>query len=236
MFRLGPLATLSALILTGCVSTYAYREGDGGDYYYSEPRVEYYDVYGRPWGSIGYGYPGSWYGSFGYLYGPYSRHGYRVYPGDFGWYGGFYPPYGYPAYWYHPHGHRPPHPWPPTVPGTTPGPGGSTPGNRPIGLRDREGGPWRHLDEIGRRRMALPQPAEPGATGEPPRTERPRRPPVPMSQPGVEVGGGERVRRPPAMPSQPAEPRPRSEAPRPAFPPAGRIEGRERESRRDPEP
>lgn len=236
MFRPGLLATLSALILTGCVSTYAYREGESGDYYYSEPQVEYYDVYGRPWGTIGYGYPGGWYGSFGYLYGdylPYSRFGF-----PYGYYGGY---YGYPyrPYYWTPHipphpGHRPPH-WP-RPPGNTPGP--TPPGSRPeIGNRDREGGPWRHLNDLSRRRIAMPQPAEPGAQGEPPRSqERPRRPPVPMSQPAQEGStGGDRPRRqiPMPQPSQPSPPPPRIESPRPAMPPA-RMERPERESRRDP--
>ena len=65
MFRLGLLATLSATILTGCVSTYGYQADQGGDYYYAEPSLNDYDPYGGPYSSIGYGYPSGWYGSFG---------------------------------------------------------------------------------------------------------------------------------------------------------------------------
>ncbi len=257
MFRPGLLATLSALILTGCVSPYTYRDDAGGDYYYSEPQVEYYDVYGRPWGTIGYGYPGGWYGSFGYLYGhhlPYSRFGF-----PYGYYGGYYGypyhPYYGPPYFHHPYPqHRPPHP--PGPPGNTPRP--PPPGGRPgIGDRDhdREGGPWRHLNELPRRRVAVPQPAipgtpgmpgMPGAVGDPPprspplQGEGPRRPPVRMTQPAQEASGdSERVRRPPPRPApQPSIPveRPRSESPRPMPPAAGRMERPERESRRDPTP
>ena len=95
MSRLGLVATLSALILTGCVTSYTYRDGPGGDYYYTEPRVEYYDVYGYPYGSIGYGYPGGWYGHFGFGFGymPYSRYGFPY--GAYGYRYGYRDPYSY---------------------------------------------------------------------------------------------------------------------------------------------
>jgi hypothetical protein len=234
MFRPGLLATLSALILTGCVSSYAYRDGDGGDYYYSEPEVEYYDVYGRPYGIIGYGYPGGWYAHFGYFYGPYYphwRYGHR--------YGGY---YGYPPYYDHhrypPH-HRPPQHRPPNMPPADgsdqprpPRPPGTPPIARPPREdHDRENGPWRRPGDWPRGRVAPPQPAEPADT--PPRgAEGPRRTPFTMSQPSQPgAQGGERMRRPPPPPRpEPVAPRPRME------PPAGRFEAPERESGRDPVP
>lgn len=208
MFRLGLLATLSALILTGCVSTYAYRDGDGGDYYYSDPEIEYYDAYGQPYSTIGYGYPRGWYGSIGYGY------GYAPYL--------YYPPhYWHPRRHHHPpYGHQPP-------PGPPPGvivnpPGGNPPGGGGGNFRnrdhDREGGPWRHLDEIARRRKP-PDPPPPGViTGTP-------RQPVSVSQPS------RRMPSPSPGASNPP-PRPRMEAPRPSPPPGGRIGPQERESRR----
>ena len=103
MSRLGLVATLSALILTGCVSPYAYRAGDGGDYYYASPEVEYYDAYGMPYGTFGYGYPGGWYGSFGYGFGygsplPYSQYGFPYWGYGGAYYGYPYGYYGYPYY------------------------------------------------------------------------------------------------------------------------------------------
>ena len=245
MFRLGLLATLSALILTGCVSTYAYRDDAGGDYYYSEPSVQYHDVYGGPYSSIGYGYPSGWFGSlgfgFGYGHTPYSRFGY-----PFGYdnyrYGN--PYWGHP-YSYYPYPHRRPrHPRPPyTTPPGTPPPGVIDPppgnGGPQIGDRDgdRNGGPWRHLDRR-RRPEAIPMP------GSQPRVivrdDRPQRR-IMVSQPGL--SGGDRspgaepqVRRAPVSMPRPAEQsRPRMESPRPS-PPERRSEPRERESRRDPTP
>lgn len=237
MFRLGLLATLSATILTGCVSTYGYRTDQGGDYYYAEPSVSYYDAYGGPYSSIGYGYPGGWYGHFGYGFGytPYSRYGF---PYGYGGYQYGYP-YSYTPYPYRrPHRHRPPNHRPPP-PGTPPPgviidpPDGSGPR-----LGDRDGGPWRHLD---RRRppVATPQPAIPGVAmreGEPTRRR------IMVPQPGVSGGGeqpGNRVQIRPApvsMPQAANPPRPRYETPRTAPAPERRIERQERESRRDPTP
>ena len=234
MFRPGLVATLSALILTGCVSSYAYRDGDGGDYYYSEPEIEYYDIYGRPYGIIGYGYPGGWYGHFGYFFGPYYpywRHDYRYgHPGY-----GHWPPYGPP---YRPPSHHRP-------PNTPPGDGGHQPrpprppGTPPIARppredHERENGPWRPPEErLPGRRMATPQPMQPVQPRDtPPRgnAEGPRRTPFTMSQPAQ---GGERAQRPPPPPRQ----EPVAPPPRPRMdPPAGRFDRPERESRRDPEP
>lgn len=210
MFRLGLVATLSALILTGCVSTYAYRDGDGGDYYYSDPDIEYYDAYGQPYGTIGYSYPRGWYGSIGYGY------GYAPYL--------YYPPY----YWHPRRHHRPPYGHQPPPPGPPPGvivnpPGGNPPGGGGGNFRnrdhDREGGPWRNLDDIVRRRKPPPESPPPGVITGTPRT------PVSVSQPS------RRMPSPSPGASNPP-PRPRMEAPRPSPPPGGRIGPQERESRR----
>lgn len=204
MFRLGLLATLSALILTGCVSTYAYRDGDGGDYYYSDPEIEYYGAYGQPYSTIGYGYRGGWYGSIGYGYGyaPYF----------------YYPPY----YWHPRHHHRPPYGHQPPRGVIVNPPGGHPPGGGGGNFRnrdhDREGGPWRNLDDIVRRRKP-PDPPPPGVVTGKPRT------PVSVSQPS------RRMPSPSPGASNPP-PRPRMDAPRPSPPPGGRIGPQERESRR----
>lgn len=247
MSRLGLVATLSALILTGCVSPYAYRGGDGGDYYYASPEVEYYDPYGMPYGTLGYGAPGGWYGSFGYGFGyggplPYSRYGFP-YWGYGGAYYGY--PYGYYGYPYPPYvRHRPHRPRPPgndLPPGTLPP--GVIVGQDPPG-----GGGYRPRQppqDGPRRRIMATQPGLPGNTpptvgapGEPVRVQRPR---VMMSQPGQSVGGPppqERMRRPAPMQNA-APPGPRriermAPPPPPAAPPGGRIERRERESRLNP--
>lgn len=98
MKRIRIAAILATLLLAGCVSDYAYR-GGSGDYYYSRP--SYYG-YGAPYSSVGYGYPGGWYGSIGY------GHGY--YPG-YGYYG-YHRPYYYPYYrpWRPHRPHRPDRP------------------------------------------------------------------------------------------------------------------------------
>lgn len=227
------LATLAIFALTGCVTSYSYRnDAGGGDYYYAEPSVDYRFIddglmYGYPYGSWGYGHPGGWYGSFGYRLGfgmPYSRYGFSYfgYPYYDPYFG--YPYYGYP---YHPHRHhRPQPPGSTTPPVTTPRP----PTTRPwIGDNDGDGEPdgdarWRR-DGI-RPRIKTPQPAinmgrqweaPPGA--EPrlrPRTERPR--PVAVPQPSMES-------------------RPRPEAFRAPPPPrAPRAEHQEREFRREQTP
>lgn len=234
MFRIGLLATLSALILTGCVSTYGYRTDQGGDYYYAEPSVDYYDPYDGPYSSIGYGYPGGWYGSFGYGFG-YSHTPYSHYGFPYGNYGGR---HGYP-YSYFPHSHRrSPHRRPPhTLPPGTPPPGviidnDSPPGTGPrLGDRgDRDGGPWRHLD---RRRPPGTTPP-PGVVVQ--NEQRPRRR-IMVSQPGLTDGSGQprmapEVRRAPvSMPQSAPEPRPRPEMQRAEPAPQRRVEVQERESR-----
>ncbi|MGH8032119.1 MAG: hypothetical protein ACREO8_07080 [Luteimonas sp.] len=84
------IATVAALALSGCISDYAYRDGPG-DYYYGRPSTEYYEGYGAPYGSIGYGGYGNGYYGGGYGY-PYGYNG-----------GG----YGYPRYYHPPYNNRP---------------------------------------------------------------------------------------------------------------------------------
>ena len=98
MFRNILLSTFAAATLAGCATGYSYRNDNGGDYYYGQPRIEYrhYDPYG--YGSYGYG---------GYAPGYYyDRYGRLVYGSAFG-FNGY--PYGYGSqWWYRPrpsHGH-----------------------------------------------------------------------------------------------------------------------------------
>lgn len=215
MSRLGLLATLSALILTGCVTSYTYRDGPGGDYYYAEPRVEYYDVYGYPYGSIGYGYPAGWYGHFGFGFGymPYSRYGFPY--GAYGYRSGY--PYGYYPYWRYTH--RPPRHRPPGGPGPGNGPGNG-PGGGPR-FTDSEGGPWRNLDRFRNREH---RPVNPGGGNTPGgQVANPRAP--------VSVSGGKPLQRP-----RIEAPRPRVDAPRPRPAMPARSERPEREFRRGEEP
>lgn len=96
MLRNFLLPALAAATLAGCATDYAYRGGNGGDYYYGQPRVEY--RYNDPYGYFGaYGY-----GSYapGYYY---DRFGRLVYGNPYGYYGY---PYGQGGWWYRP---RPPH-------------------------------------------------------------------------------------------------------------------------------
>jgi hypothetical protein len=215
MSRLGLLATLSALILTGCVTSYTYRDGPGGDYYYAEPRVEHYDVYGYPYGSIGYGYPAGWYGHFGFGFGymPYSRYGFPY--GAFGYRSGY--PYGFYPYWRYTH--RPPRHRPPGGHGPGNGPGNG-PGGGPR-FTDNEGGPWRNLDRF-RNREHRPQ--NPGGGNTPGGGVQNPRPPVSLQ-------GGTPVRRPRIEAPRPSIDAPR---PRPAMP--ARTERPERAFRRGEEP
>lgn len=94
MLRKFLLPALAAATLAGCATDYAYRDGEGGDYYYGQPRTEYryYDPYGG-YGSYGYG-GGYYYDGFGRL----------VYGNPYGFYG--YPYGGYGGGWYRPRSHR----------------------------------------------------------------------------------------------------------------------------------
>lgn len=116
-------------LLTGCLSTYGYRSGDG-DYYYADPQVDYYG-YG-PYGSVGYGDYGHGYGGATFRYGGYSRGGYPYYR-----YGHPYGGYGYYDPYFH--GYRPAYPRPPRHPPPQQPPGREPPPgheNRPpVALR-----------------------------------------------------------------------------------------------------
>lgn len=206
MIRHLALATLAAVALGGCATDYAYRGGAGGDYYYGQPSVQYYDYgYGAPYGSL-YGYPGGW--SFGLGYG-YGGYGYG-YP----YYGGGYYPYPYwPYYWHRPHHHHRP-PREPTGPIT----GGRMPPNLV-----RNGTPYGQLPE------ALPreggQPMLPPRRGygdiEPPRMSRPAPPMV--RDPAAHRGESMSERRPPPPMVRQAPPAIR-QAPPPMSRPAPRME------------
>ena len=93
MLRNVLLSALAAATLAGCATDYAYRGGNGGDYYYGQPRVEY--RYYDPYGYGGYGFGGYYYDGYGrLLYGtPYGFYGYP--------YG-----YGYGSGWYRPRPHH----------------------------------------------------------------------------------------------------------------------------------
>jgi hypothetical protein len=138
MIRKLSLVVLAAAALSGCVTSgYGYR-GGSGDYYYGRASPSHYG-YGAPYGGVGYGYPGGWYGSIGYgstyYRGPY-RHGYGPYygPGYGVHYGPYYPPYRRHTVVRPPHPQRP---GPPHVerPGRPDHPG-------------RTGIPWRDLDDL----------------------------------------------------------------------------------------
>lgn len=123
MIRKLVLPALAAALLAGCVTDYAYRGGDRGDYYYGQPSVEYrYDGYG---GYSPYGYGGPGYGTYGYPY--------RYYGAPYGYYNRpYFPPY------YRPYHQRPPV--------TYPRPDGRPPQHR----RDDRPPPWRNLDGLRR--------------------------------------------------------------------------------------
>lgn len=204
MIRHLALATLAALALGGCATDYAYRGGAGGDYYYGQPSVQYYDYgYGAPYGSL-YGYPGGWSIGLGYGWG-YGGYGYPGY--GYPYYGGYYPYYPYwPYYWHRRHHHRPPKE--PTGPVT----GGRLPPNLV-----RNGTPYSQVPE------ALPregqQPMLPPRRGiEPPAMSRPAPPMV--RDPAARRGEGFSERRPAPPMVRQAPPRVRSAPP----PPAPRVE------------
>lgn len=156
MIRKLILPALAAALLAGC-SSYQYRGGASGDYYYGQPSSGY-NVYG--------GYGSSPYGGGGYGYSPYGNPGYYS--------PGYYPPTYYPPAYY-PRTYYPPTYYPPAYypryprypqrppnnqgprPGQTPGqnpnpgprptPGGDNGGNVPGQgqVPDRPLPPWRDL-------------------------------------------------------------------------------------------
>lgn len=158
------LSALAAATLAGCATDYAYRGGNGGDYYYGQPRTEY--RYHDP-----YGYSGGYYG--GYYY---DRYGRLVYVSPYG-YGGYYggPYYGYP-YRQRPHREGDHHAPPPAQ-----GSGGDN---------DRKP-PWRNLDGLVPRRQDDPR-LRPMPQREPGAMPMPRRdPPAPRLR--GDGGGGSRI-------------------------------------------
>jgi len=99
-------ALAAVLALAGCASGYQYRAvASGGDYYLADEVATPY--YLAPYGTLGYGWPGGWYGNVGLGFGSYYGLG--------GFYGPFYRPvyapgawYGLPRYGYrYPHHYRP---------------------------------------------------------------------------------------------------------------------------------
>ncbi len=259
MLRTGLLCALVVIGLTGCVTDYNYRAGQDGDYYYSEPSVDYYgDGYGSPYGSIGYGSGGGWYGSFGYQFG-FGRHGHGYsqygYPYWYGGYGaGYYPyyqsPYDQSPYYRSRNNHRPP-PWRGLPPqGGVPGGNQPRPGNGRgpnVDNRDRESGPWRRLGDLrpghppGPPQITRPEEQQgaqpllrPRASREGGREDRPR---FSQSQPGV-GGSSSGTYQEPRRQERP-RPEPRTEThveprPPPAMP--RQVEMQERESGREPTP
>ena len=174
MFRrfLVPLAATA--LLAGCVTTapYGYR-GDGqGDYYYGAPTTEYryhsmYPGYGYPY--YGPYRPGlSVWGSFGY--GGYYGRPYYGNPYYGGYYG--YPYYGNPYYGY-PRGYRP--------------------RRDTQGTNQPNGGAWRNLDEITRRRRAVDGGG--GVTVPTPSVPQPQLRPMPRMGDGEGSATGQIIRR-----------------------------------------
>lgn len=195
-----PLA--ASALLAGCVTTdpYGYRGGDRGDYYYGAPSVEY-----RYRGDPGYDYPYSGpyrsgfsiYGSYGYPRGYYgSPYGNPYYGGySYPYYGG----YGYPYQggYGHPHPGYPQHrPTQPPPPGTGYQPPPDT----------RDGGPWRNLDDIRRRRLGD---TTPGGVGPSPSF------PQPSFEPRPRMGGGEGGSPMGQIIRRSREPRPETQTPEP---------------------
>lgn len=224
-------AIAATLLLSGCVSDYAYR-GGSGDYYYSRPGTQY--VYGAPYSSLGYGYPGGWYGRVGLGFGYGSPYGY-----PYGYSARFGHGYGYWPYYYRPHHYYRPHrPHRPHRPDDRPQPDTSVPvtgGQRPAIRRP-------------------PQPAEPGyarprpggmETGGPgyrPRMQtgdRPMgRPVASPDQPRRAVGSQPMTRPSYQVPAQQAPARPSSSAPAPravrSAPPARPMSASRADGQQEP--
>jgi len=99
-------ALAAVLALAGCATGYQYRAvASGGDYYLADEVATPY--YLAPYGTLGYGWPGGWYGNVGLGFGSYYGLG--------GFYGSFYRPVYAPGAWYglsrygyrYPHHYRP---------------------------------------------------------------------------------------------------------------------------------
>ncbi|MEO5565721.1 MAG: hypothetical protein ABIR05_03560 [Luteimonas sp.] len=156
MIRKLILPALAAALLAGCTS-YQYRGGASGDYYYGQPSSGY-NVYGgygsSPYGGGGYGY--SQYGNSGYYspgYYPPTYYPPAYYPRTY-YPPTYYPPAYYPRYPRYPQ--RPPNnqgPRPNPNPGPRPTPGDNNGGNVPGNGQppDRPLPPWRDLGGMGER-------------------------------------------------------------------------------------
>jgi len=125
MIRKLVLPAIAAVLLSGCVTDYAYRGGAQGDYYYGRPSTQYrydggYGAYPYGYGRFGYGYPYSY--PYGYYGSPWGYGGYHNYP------------------YYRPYLRRPPL--------IHPRPDGTPPQHR----RDDRPPPWRNYNELRRPR------------------------------------------------------------------------------------
>lgn len=202
MIRTISLAILSAVALSGCISSgYAHRDGGVGDYYYGRSSQSYYGGgvpyssvrYGSgPYGSVGYGYPGGVYGSIGYGYPSYYGGGAYRYGSPYsGYYGPYYPPYRPYVRPRHPHRHggkRPHHGKRPDADNTGQAGPGSDEGierrnlnRRYSGIRDPRAVPSRPQIMVQRPSTGMPAPA-PARVAPPPRLER-NAPPAQASRP-----------------------------------------------------
>ena len=164
MLRRFLLPALALATLAGCATGYSYRGGNG-DYYYSQPRVDY-----GYYGGLGYGYGYRGLAGFGQDY-TLDSFGRRVYAYPYGYYGGYYGGR-YPGY---PYGYYP-RPRPPHGPGhghdgehggQTPPPvqGGHRPGNKP---------PWREIGRLrDREEDEQSRPRRPSGVQSPPRMQQP---------------------------------------------------------------
>ena len=155
MLRTLLLSALAVAALGGCATDYSYRGGDG-DYYYSQPRVEY--RYQDPYGYSPYGYYGGGYTQRYY----YDRFGRLVYGNPYAYYGY---PYGDGSqyWWYRP---RPQHPGHHQ---------GDQDGDDHDGDRNDRKPPWRDIGSLPPRNRGTPGAGDEGV--------RPRRQSQPFTMP-----------------------------------------------------
>ncbi len=205
------IAAAAAALLSGCVTGYSYRGGGdyGGDYYYGSADTV---IYGAPYSSIGYGYPGGWYGHIGYGWGypggispyyrPWGYYGRAYYPYFYSYSPYFYGGYrsGYHRPYYRPHGdHRPQRPQRPGHDGGSRPPRGETVGPpRPHPRPDSTNlTPEYALERLrpgaARSRSAGPGPTRVGPVAPVGRTHpqalpRPMAAPAPQSRPAISAG------------------------------------------------
>lgn len=177
MFRKLLLPVAAAALMAGCMTTapYGYHGEGQGDYYTGRPSVDYrhYDGYGYGYGPYHGPYRPGFYGSI--------RYGY---PYGYGYYGRSY--YGHPyyrnPYYGHPY-YRPIYRPRPTTP--------QGPDTRP------DGGGWRNIDELRRRREGVSVPGGTGPSPTPVTPVAPREPrfdpPAPRPEPRVRRDEGSRM-------------------------------------------